>query len=239
VTILQIAKRLGMSRTTVRRYLHAGVFPERTQRRRAPSILDPYLGYLQQRWAADCHNASQLWREIQARGFPGTRKQVERWAQHQRGEPAPSTPHRYRHERRNRQTSLSSAVATPRQLAWLLVRNPATLAPCELRTLACIQQDRDVTVSYDLAQQFLTMVRQRMPAAFEPWLAACAASNVVELQTFATGLRQDHAAVAAALSEPWSTGPVEGHINRLKLVKRQMFGRANFDLLKQRVLHAA
>jgi transposase len=105
--------------------------------------------------------------------------------------------------------------------------------------LACIQQDRDVTVSYDLAQQFLTMVRQRMPAAFEPWLAACAASNVVELQTFATGLRQDHAAVAAALSEPWSTGPVEGHINRLKLVKRQMFGRANFDLLKQRVLHAA
>ncbi len=119
------------------------------------------------------------------------------------------------------------------------MRNPETLPPTDAWTLAYIKHDREVTVSYDLAHQFLTMVRQRTPDAFEPWLQACVASHVAEMQTFAAGLQQDRAAMAAALTATWSTGPVEGHINRLKLVKRQMFGRANFDLLKRRVLHSA
>jgi transposase len=239
LNILQIAKRLGLSRTTVRQYRQAAVFPERGRWRDAPSILDPYREHLYHRWAGGCQNASHLWREIRAMGFPGTRKQVERWAQRHRQEPAPSTPHIYRQGIRERRAAPAQALATPRQLAWLLVRNPATLSPADADTVAMITQDQEVALIYTLAQQFIVMVRERIPNAFDPWLQACATSNVSELQTFATGLQQDRSAVVAALAERWSTGPVEGHINRLKLVKRQMFGRANFDLLKQRVLHAA
>jgi transposase len=82
------------------------------------------------------------------------------------------------------------------------------------------------------------MVRHHTPDALAAWLAACARCGVAELQTFAAGLQQDYDAVYPALREPWSTGPVEGHVNRVKRIKRQMFGRANFDLLRQRVLHA-
>lgn len=238
VPILQIAKRLGMSRVTVRRYLQAEGFPERALRQRAPSMLDPYLYHLRQRWAAGCHNASHLWREIRAIGYPGTRKQVERWAHQQRREPAPSTPHIYRESIRKRQASSLPPLATARQLAWLLVRTPAALPAPDVQTLRHITQDRDVAVSYELAQQFLAMVRERRADAFAHWLAAGAASGIAELQTFVAGLHHEYESVYAALTEPWSTGPVEGHINRLKLVKRQMFGRANFDLLKQRVLYA-
>jgi transposase len=106
-----------------------------------------------------------------------------------------------------------------------------------LATLRRLQQDRELTVSSDLAQQFLTIVRQRQVQRLDAWLRASAASNVVELQTFAAGLRQDYPCVRAALTHRWSTGPVEGHINRVKYVKRQMFGRAKLDLLRQRILH--
>jgi transposase len=101
-----------------------------------------------------------------------------------------------------------------------------------------MQQDWESATSYDLAQQFLAMVRQHTPDVLAGWLAACTTCGVAELQPFAAGLQQDVRAVEAALRESWSTGPVEGHVNRVKLIKRQMFGRANFDLLRQRVLHA-
>jgi transposase len=120
----------------------------------------------------------------------------------------------------------------------VLLGAPQTLTLDEQATLTRIQQDHEIAVSYDLAHQFLAMVRHHTSSVLDGWLAACATSGVAELQTFAAGLHQDYGAVQAALQEPWSTGPVEGHVNRVKLIKRQMFGRANFDLLRQRVLHA-
>ncbi len=107
----------------------------------------------------------------------------------------------------------------------------------EWATLRSIQQDREIAASYDLAQQFLAIVRQRQVDRLDTWLRTSAASDVAELQTFAAGLRQDYGCVRAALTHHWSTGPVEGHINRVKYVKRQMFGRAKLDLLRQRILH--
>ncbi len=102
-----------------------------------------------------------------------------------------------------------------------------------------MQQDVGILRVYTLAQQFQQMVRTRQASQFSRWLAACATSGVPDLETFAASLGGDEAAIRHALTEPWSTGPVEGHITRVKLVKRQMFGRANFDLLRQRVLYAA
>ena len=83
------------------------------------------------------------------------------------------------------------------------------------------------------------MVREKRPEDLDGWLAACAQSEISALATFAKGLRQDYAAVRAALEEPWSSGQAEGQINRLKMLKRQMYGRAGFELLRRRVLCVA
>ena len=82
------------------------------------------------------------------------------------------------------------------------------------------------------------MVRQRQPKHFDPWLERASTSALEAVQRFASGLRNDYAAVKAGLTLPWSTGPVEGHINRLKMLKRQMFGRAHLDLLSRRFVRA-
>jgi transposase len=100
------------------------------------------------------------------------------------------------------------------------------------------QTAAELATTYQLAQDFAQMIRQRRPEALAPWLAAAQAAPSSEFRRFAAGLQQDQAAVQAALQYPWSSGQTEGQINRLKLIKRQMYGRANFDLLRQRVLAA-
>lgn len=105
--------------------------------------------------------------------------------------------------------------------------------------VARLLQHRDVRRAQKLAHEFQAMVRQRTPEAFDNWLQACAASSIVELQSFAKGLLPEETSIRAALREPWSSGQVEGQVNRLKLLKRQMYGRAKFDLLCQRVLNAS
>ena len=102
-----------------------------------------------------------------------------------------------------------------------------------------LRQEQEVATAYDLAQQFLAMVRERTPDAFDPWLDACAKSGVSDLVTFGAGLQREYKSVRSALELPYSTGPVEGHVNRIKVLKRQGYGRAKFDLLRQRVLLAA
>lgn len=92
---------------------------------------------------------------------------------------------------------------------------------------------------YDLAQTFCRMIRNRDVGCLDVWLGAASTSSARELRGFATHLQQDHAAVRAALSLPWSNGQTEGQITRLKLLKRQMYGRANLDLLKRRFLRRA
>ena len=96
-----------------------------------------------------------------------------------------------------------------------------------------------VAVAQDLAQRFCRMVRERDAASFPSWLEAAAGCGVPELSGFARGLRQDLAAIQAALSIEWSNGQVEGQVNRLKFIKRSMYGRGGFDLLRSRVLHRA
>ena len=105
--------------------------------------------------------------------------------------------------------------------------------------LAHVRQDTEVAALHDLARSYTRMVRGKRADALEGWLTACRASGIGTLVTFGEGLRQDHAAVRAALEEPWSGGQAEGQINRLKMLKRQMYGRAGFDLLRKRVLCAA
>ena len=95
----------------------------------------------------------------------------------------------------------------------------------------------DVATTYPLVQAFTQLLRTRMVDALDPWLEAAEQCGVRELRRFALGLRQDYAAVRAALEHPWSNGQTEAQVNRVKQVKRQMYGRANFDLLRARVLY--
>jgi hypothetical protein len=114
-------------------------------------------------------------------------------------------------------------------------------------TLARIAQDREVAGVLALVRRFAELVRScdihrdKAPASavFGIWLEEARSCGVPVVETFATDLQKDEAAIRAALTMPWSSGQAEGQINKLKLIKRQMYGRANFDLLRRRVLLAA
>ncbi len=130
-------------------------------------------------------------------------------------------------------------MLTPRRATWLVLRREAKRTDAEAQQLAQLRaQHAEVAEAIDLAQDFTQLVRQRHPEHLDTWLERASKSTLEALQHFATGLYEDYHAVKAGVTLPWSTGPVEGHINRLKMVKRQMFGRARLDLLSRRFVLA-
>ena len=250
--LLAISRAMGLARGTVRRYAYAQSFPERAARVPEPSILDPYLGHLEARLAEGCENASALWRDLKELGFAGSAKQVRRWLNERRTGPAKTTPHKWRSDQSGTASDPvhgpAAALLSPRQLAWLLVQSPEALDASATATLARIAQDPEVGGVLALVRRFAELVRDcgihrdKAPATplavFGTWLEEARSCGVPAVETFATGLQQDRAAVEAALTMPWSSGQAEGQINKLKLIKRQMYGRASFDLLRRRVLLA-
>jgi transposase len=226
--IKRIARTLGLNLKTVRRWLRSGQLPTWDQRSRG-SAVDLHAEYLRQRWNEGCHNAAQLWEEIRRRGFRGQLRTVQRWV------------------RRLRDTDPSSSGTGPfervwkmpskRRAAWLVVADPETLDATEQRFVdALIAGSAELGRIIELARAFSAMVRYQQAERLDCWLAA---AKETALSGFADGLVRDLAVIRAALSLPWSTGPVEGQISYLKTIKRTMSGRARFDLLRHRVLEAA
>jgi len=241
----QIVRQLGMSIRTVRRFVMADEFPKRATRRKVPSKLDPFLPYLQQQLAAGQGNAMQLWRDLRDQyGYTGSRPLVSRWvAMHRHLCPKrpPDQPPRRRRSKPPAPVPVppKQRVLSARQAAWLLVRRPEDLSEEEQQRLKCLcNHCAEIHTAYTLVQEFIQMVKQRRATRFGDWLSRTEASGIPELRDFIAGLRRDYAAVVAALSLPYSNGQVEGQVNRLKLIKRSMYGRANFDLLRRRVLAA-
>jgi hypothetical protein len=134
---------------------------------------------------------------------------------------------------------LEEPLESPRHLGWLLLRDRASLTQQEQQMLAFIRQEPTIEVAYDLAQRFGSMVRKLQPDQLDPWLEAALGSGIPDLRTFAEGLQRESSALEAALTFRYSTGPVEEQINRLKLIKRSMYGRGSCGLLRQRVLIVA
>jgi transposase len=224
----QIADRLQIHRQTVRRYINAHAFPKRRPPRPVSEI-QQHRTYLHQRWAEGCHTLTVLWSELKARGYTGSYSSVRRaLASRLRQEAAhPSA----------RPPEPTAQALSPRQAAWLLVLDPEKLKPEEQAYRVALQAlSPAADAAQRLAQRFVKMVGDRDAQALDAWLADAAASPVPELQRFAGSLRHDYAAVSAALKLPWSNGQTEGQVNRLKLIKRQMFGRAKLALLRLRVL---
>lgn len=264
--IATIARELHMSPITVRKFVYAGAFPERSAHKfRQAYRLAPYLPYLQQRVAEGCENASLLLREITQQGFAHGYKVVNTWLREYLGKPGrPSTEE----EKARRQAFMSRVasepgfalegeeeplhlgaadrtvvvvepLASPRHLTWLLLRQPEGLNQREQTTLAFIREVQDINSTYELAQRFFKMIRERQVDLLDPWLQECEQSEIPDLQTFAGGLRREYSALKAALQFSYSNGPVEGQINKLKYIKRSMYGRGSFELLRQRFLQAA
>jgi transposase len=235
----EIARLMRMSRGTVKRYLLAGSFPERAPYPKLPSKLDPYLPYLEQRWTEGETNGTRLLEELRAKGFSGSPMTVKRWAQRYQQLVAPSAT--------VKGTALRKLLAVEevpppapvksRRLIWWLLREPERLAEERADVLERMQAaEQSFGSLYRLAVDFTQMVRKRQPERLRSWLDAAKASEFPELRSLATGMERDYAAVEAGLRLPYSTGPVEGNINRLKLIKRSGYGRAGFDLLRIRVL---
>ncbi|GHO82577.1 transposase [Dictyobacter formicarum] len=257
MSILGIADQLRMSRSTVRNFVYAGAFPERATALRTKSLLDPYVPYLEQRWAQGCRNANQLWKEVVAQGFTGEYKVVNRWLAPRREKPGRKHSLREKdllgleteeeagtHSQRMEPKEASKPVEpisleAPRHLVWLLLRDPSTMDTQERRTRDFIRQNPLIARLSDLAQDFVTLMSEGDFEAFDLWLEAALRCDIPDVESFAQGLQKDYEAIKAALVFSYSNGPVEGHVNRLKYIKRSMYGRGSFELLRQRVLDVA
>lgn len=240
MTQRQIARTLGLGRETVGRFLRADVFPEQGRRRRH-SRLEPYQTYLREQWDAGVQDAAGLWRALRARGYSGAastvRQFLARWRHHPGGQA--------RCGRRPRSAVSTAAPApactnSPHRTRWLLLRPDLARDATEQHYVErLVERCPPIAQARDLVLQFISLVRNRAAPDLGAWLVAAQRSGIVELRGFARGIRRDEAAVRAALSLDWSQGQTEGHVNRLKTLKRQMYGRAAFPLLRQRLLHPA
>src|SRR5262249_54913823 len=213
-----IAAQVGCSRRTIERYLQMPTWPVPQHRRHyGRSILNPYKTYLLERWHAGCHTAIQLFQEIRRRGYTGSYRRVTAYVSRIRQ--AQGIPPR-RQGRRQTLPVVAEPVAqplTPRRATWLVLRREAKRTTAAAQQLAQLREQHPaVAQAIDLAQDFPQLVRQRQPERLDAWLQRATASTLEALQRFARGLREDYEAVKAGVTLPWSTSPVEGHINRLK-----------------------
>ncbi|MDE8653724.1 ISL3 family transposase [Novosphingobium sp. H3SJ31-1] len=224
-SIAAIAHETGRDRKTIRQWLldrRPGTW-ERASRHPA----NAFEAYLRSRWEEGCRNATQLYREVCGLGYRGEARSFRRWIKTRLrdGLSPPAAPS----VARPRWKSPSS-----RQTVRLLSASSETLCKEDARFVDAVRAASPAIAEVaDLARRFHEILVERKAAELDPWLAQTLGSAVA---SFARGLRRDIDAVRAALTLPWSTGPVEGKINKLKLIKRSMYGRAGIDLLRARIM---
>jgi transposase len=235
-----IAQQVGLSLRTVQRDLRTAAFGGRKRRSdHGDSVLNPYKSYLLERWNAGCYTAMRLFRELRQRGYTGSYSLVAAYARRLRQAQGLAPGQRCPRQPLPSVAEPPCQPLTPRRATWLVLRRETKRTDAEAQQLTQLHaQSAEVAEAIDLAQDFATLVRQRQPASLDPWLQRAATSTQEALQRFAKGLSDDYHAVKAGITLPWSNGPVEGHINRLKMLKRQMFGRARLDLLSRRFVGA-
>ena len=220
VPIKQIVRRTGHHRQTVRRIVRgerSDVFRPRQ------SSLDAHLPWLDARWDAGTRNAAALWRTMRKGGFRGSLRVVSEWATRRR---------------RAEKTDASSLARVPsaRTIARQMTTSRDHLTKAETMTIAAIENGVPALVeAREIVADFHAMIRVRRPEPLASWIERASQSLVASL---ANGVRRDEVAVRAAILSTWSNGQTEGHITRLKLVKRQMYGRGKIDLLQARLIGA-
>jgi transposase len=244
-----IARKLKLSRATVGKFVQAQEYPEMHQSKEGArrSLLDPYKGYLLQRWQQECRNSVQLYDEITTRGFKGSAPLLRTFL----------AELRKKHQEAGSASVLTldactQAIEIPASLppkpripcrmsatraSWLFVSQAEKLDEKQKQQVNAIRKGHpDLEMAYQLSQDFVMMLAERRANHLDSWLTQADHSSLPEFKKMAKGIRQDYAAVKAAFSSARSNGQVEAQVNCLKLQKRIVFGRANFDLLRLRVL---
>jgi transposase len=246
----EIARRLHLSRRTVHKFLVSESFPERSKRPYQGSILDPYKSYLLDRWKAGCWNGTQLLEEVKKLGYTGSDALFRLFI----------TSLRKHHQAAGTSDGLELSAdgakvsgplgppshpcikrrLPPARASWLYVSQKNKLDEKQQKLVEQIRSAHDdLDRAYALTQEFVCMLAEHRDRDLDEWLARAKQSSIKELKSFANGIKRDYAAVRAAFTSQWSNGPVEAQVNCLKLQKRLMFGRANFDLLRLHVLRRA
>jgi transposase len=221
LAIKEIVHRTGHSRGLIRQVLRG----QRTDMFRVrENTLDVHLPFLDAQWADGCHNGAELWRRLKGKGFRGSLRVVSEWATRRR---------------RADRVSLQQLQKVPsaRTIARLMTMARDHLSKADSVTVAALEAGVPALVeARQLVERFHMMIRQKDEADLHSWIADASASLIA---SFAKGIDKDVAAVRAAIATSWSNGQTEGQITRLKLVKRQMYGRGKIDLLQARLIGAA
>ncbi|ECO1613182.1 ISL3 family transposase [Salmonella enterica subsp. enterica serovar Paratyphi B] len=222
----EISRITGLSRVTVSRWVQSGAFPEISTRPPKRGLLDPWRKWMEEQRESGNYNASQIWREMVMKGFTGSetivRDAVARW---RKGwlPPVAAT------------TRLPSASRASRWLMpWRIIRGEENYAS-RFIGLMC-EKEPQLKIAQQLALDFYRILKTKNKQQLSRWFSNVSESGLVELQRVAAGMEADAAAIYEAITSRWSNGVVEGHVNRLKMLKRQMYGRAGFELLRRRVL---
>lgn len=234
-TTLEIAVALRMGHNTIQRLLHAKTCPPRAQPRAHATLLSAYEPYLRERWNSGEQNGQALLRELRTQGYRGSQATLYGFLGRWRTEPRHQGP--YARQAVPAAPIPPSVRTSPRAVSWRLLQPEADRTPTEqVYVAALLQQNATVATMTTAVTTFFALVRERHAGELDAWVAQAKASDIPELAGFAEGIRRDESAVRAACTSPWSQGQVEGQVNRLKLLKRQMYGRAKLDLLRRRVL---
>ncbi len=225
--IKPVMRETGLAKETVRRFYRAATVDEllaKTMDGR-PSVLDEHKPHLHQRWNQGCTNVRQLHAELRDRGYRGSYGTVRDYVQPFRelGAAPPAVP----------------APPKTREVASWILRDPDTLDDDEKAKLGQVRErcpHLDTLAGH--VTEFAKILTGRHGDRLDDWIAAVEADDQPDLHSFARGLTHDYDAVVNGLTLPWNSGVVEGTVNKIKMIKRQMYGRAGFPLLRKRVLLA-
>jgi transposase len=231
-----IAKRLGVEQRTIQRWLALQQGPYTGPRKPRRSLLDWSTRYLRERWEAGERNGTVLWEELKAKGYTGSSRSAYRclakWRDYPRQPGLPALPWSV-------PRSPFEDVTPGKVIGWMLAR-PETLSPRAQEQLDCLCQIDDILAqARKLTHGFLNLIRHQSGEGLDSGLKDVRASRIREFLTFARSVERDQPAILGGLTLPYSTGPVEGYINRLKLIKRQAYGRAGLSYLQHCFLPAA
>lgn len=233
-----IAESIGIGRTTVFRYLRHITFPERQGRSdRGRSLLDAYKDYILEHWNSGCHDTKGLFEQIQQFGYAGSYDTVARYTRRLRFSQGIPLRKRLVKQPLPFISEPSKRIFTPGRARNLVLRRSQSIGIEDKGLTNRLKASHpELNEAIKLAQDFACLVRQRQPQLFDNWLEKARNSSLSLFRRFAAGLESDYKAVKAGITLETSNGPVEGHINRLKMLKRQMYGRAGLDLLTRRFL---
>jgi len=223
-----IARHLGISRATVFRNLRSEVFPERKSRcGTGRSLLDPWQHVVFEHWNNGHRHGRLLFSTLQNDGYQGSYPTLARYLQRLRAAPGTVAARKPTKHPRPVLVAPSRPVLTARTAAWLVLRRTEKRSADDQALLVDLRQHApELDEAVALAEEFTGLIRDHAPGRLDPWLQQARDCTARQLRSLAKRLLDDYGAVRAAVEMAWSNGPVEGQINRLKTIKRQMYGRA-------------